>query len=206
MADKIISRRTELEKYQHQIAVVTDESLESTRRMLNMVIESEDAGKRTIETLDVQGQQIKNIEQGMDHINADMTKAERSLNRLKRCCNVCSIPWKKVPTQDESHLELKSQTTESSKIIVNQPQRDNGISVNATSGYITRITNDAREDEMDANLCQVNSILGNLHNMAVDMNTELRRQNDQIGRITTKGTDNSIRLDHVNTTANNLLK
>ncbi|NXQ04586.1 SNP23 protein, partial [Vidua macroura] len=52
-----------------------------------------------------------------------------------------------------------------------------------SGGYITRITNDAREDEMDENLAQVGNILGNLKNMALDMGNEIDAQNKQIDRI-----------------------
>jgi synaptosomal-associated protein 23 len=48
------------------------------------------------------------------------------------------------------------------------------------------ITNDAREDEMEENLTQVGSILGNLKNMALDMGNEIEAQNRQIDRITEK--------------------
>lgn len=49
-----------------------------------------------------------------------------------------------------------------------------------------RITNDAREDEMEENLDQVGSIIGNLKNMASDMGSELDKQNKHIIRITEK--------------------
>lgn len=51
---------------------------------------------------------------------------------------------------------------------------------------IYRITNDARETEMDENLGQVNTMIGNLRNMALDMGSELENQNQQIETISTK--------------------
>lgn len=51
---------------------------------------------------------------------------------------------------------------------------------------MNRITNDAREDEMDENLAQVGNILGNLKNMALDMGNEIDAQNKQIDRINVK--------------------
>lgn len=53
-------------------------------------------------------------------------------------------------------------------------------------GYITRITNDAREEEMDENVQQVSTMIGNLRNMAIDMSTEVGNQNRQLGRIQEK--------------------
>lgn len=51
---------------------------------------------------------------------------------------------------------------------------------------IFRITNDAREDEMEENMGQVNTMIGNLRNMALDMGSELENQNRQIDRINRK--------------------
>ena len=46
-----------------------------------------------------------------------------------------------------------------------------------------RITNDAREDEMEQNVGEVSNMIGNLRNMAVDMGNEIEGQNRQIDRI-----------------------
>ena len=46
-----------------------------------------------------------------------------------------------------------------------------------------RITNDAREDEMEENLGAVSGMLGNLRNMAIDMNSEISAQNKQLDRV-----------------------
>jgi synaptosomal-associated protein 25 len=48
---------------------------------------------------------------------------------------------------------------------------------------LSRITNDAREDEMEENLQQVSTMIGNLRNMACDMGSEIGNQNNQIERI-----------------------
>ncbi|KAI3354387.1 hypothetical protein L3Q82_018500 [Scortum barcoo] len=52
-----------------------------------------------------------------------------------------------------------------------------------SGGYIRRVTNDAREDEMEENLAHVGSIIGNLKSMALDMGNEIDTQNVQIERI-----------------------
>lgn len=57
---------------------------------------------------------------------------------------------------------------------------------------MNRITNDAREDEMDENLAQVGNILGNLKNMALDMGNEIDAQNKQIDRINVKVSDKGV--------------
>ena len=54
------------------------------------------------------------------------------------------------------------------------------------TGDSPRITNDAREDEMDENLQQVSGIVGNLRHMAIDMQSEIESQNRQVDRIIDK--------------------
>ncbi len=49
-----------------------------------------------------------------------------------------------------------------------------------------RVTEDARENEMDENLEQVGGIIGNLRHMALDMGNEIDTQNRQIDRIMDK--------------------
>lgn len=53
---------SELDAIKAQIHSTTNESLESTRRMLGMVAEAQDIGTNTMVMLDEQGEQLKKIE------------------------------------------------------------------------------------------------------------------------------------------------
>eukprot|EP00069_Balaena_mysticetus_P011455 bmy_21225T0 len=75
------------EEIQLRANQVTDESLESTRRILGLDIESQDAGITTITMLDEQREQLKHIEEGMDQINKDMREAEKTLTELNYITN-----------------------------------------------------------------------------------------------------------------------
>lgn len=79
------------------------------------------------------------------------------------------------------------------KVVNNQPQRvmDDRNGIGPQSGYIAKITNDARETEMEDNMGQVNTMIGNLRNMAIDMGSELENQNRQIDRINRKVSGNA---------------
>lgn len=48
---------------------------------------------------------------------------------------------------------------------------------------VAKITKDSREDEMEENMQQVNSMIGNLRNMAMDMGQEVRAQNAQMKKM-----------------------
>ena len=54
------------------------------------------------------------------------------------------------------------------------------------SSLSVRITKDAREDEMEDNMGQVSTMIGNLRNMDIDMGSEISSQNAQLGRINDK--------------------
>ncbi|XP_055990260.1 synaptosomal-associated protein 23 [Sorex fumeus] len=194
---------------------VTDESLESTRRILGLAIESQDTGIKTITMLDEQGEQLNRIEEGMDQINKDMREAEKTLTELNKCCGLCVCPCNRTKNF-ESGKAYKATWGEGDKnspgnVVSQQPGRvKNGqpqptASGAASGGYITRITNDAREDEMEENLTQVGSILGNLKNMALDMGNEIDAQNRQIERISEKADTNRDRIDIANARAKKLI-
>lgn len=60
------------------------------------------------------------------------------------------------------------------------------LKLNVCVDIFDRITNDARENEMEDNMGQVNTMIGNLRNMALDMGSELENQNRQVSRINMK--------------------
>ncbi|XP_014381872.1 synaptosomal-associated protein 23 isoform X1 [Alligator sinensis] len=201
------------EEIQMRANQVTDESLESTRRILGLAVESQDVGVKTITMLDEQGEKLDRIEEGMDQINKDMREAEKTLTELNKCCGLCICPCKRTKNF-ESSKAYKTTWGESSEIttdnvVAKQPRRVNQnqqqTAGGAGGGYVTRITNDAREDEMEENLTQVGTILGNLKHMALDMGNEIDSQNKQIDRINEKADTNKDRIEHANVRAKKLI-
>lgn len=198
--------RTELQELQLKAGQVTDESLESTRRMLSLCEESEDVGGKTLSMLANQGEQLDRIEEGMDQINADMREAEKNLTGMEKCCGLCVLPCNKGASFKEDEGTWRG--NDDGKVVNNQPQRvmDDRNGLGPQGGYIAKITNDAREDEMEENMSQVNTMIGNLRNMAIDMGSELENQNRQIDRINRKGESNETRIAVANQRAHDLLK
>ncbi|XP_020777274.1 synaptosomal-associated protein 23-like isoform X1 [Boleophthalmus pectinirostris] len=198
---------------------VTDESLESTRRMLQLAEESKQTGVNTMVMLDQQGEQLRRAEEGMDQINQDMRTAEKNLTDLSKCCGLCVCPCNRVSSIEHDSRYKKTWgisdgegESNSSGVVSRQPsgvRNGQAAQVNASqpSGpYIKRITNDAREDEMEENLEAVGGIIGNLRNMALDMGSEIDKQNKQIDRVTEKAEMNKVRIDEANTRANKLIQ
>ncbi|XP_006874716.1 PREDICTED: synaptosomal-associated protein 23-like isoform X1 [Chrysochloris asiatica] len=208
--DNLSSEEIQLRAHQ-----VTDESLESTRRILGLATETQDVGIKTITMLDEQGEQLNHIEEGMDQISKDMREAEKTLTELNKCCGLCVCPCNRTKNfesgkaykttwgdgGDNSPNNVVSK--QPSRVTNGQPQQ--AATGTASGGYIKRITNDAREDEMEENLIQVGSILGNLKNMTLDMGNEIDAQNQQINRITDKADTNKDRIDIANARAKKLI-
>lgn len=188
---------------QEKINSSVNESLESTRRMLSMCEESKEAGIKTLVFLDEQGEQLDRIEEGMDKINTDMKDAEKSLEGLEKCCGLCVLPWKKQKKFEENESTWKM--PEDGQVNADGPRMVVGGAQGPTGPLIARITNDAREDEMEENLQQVGSMVGNLRNMAVDMGNEIDSQNRALDRINSKATSNEKRIQEANKRAHKLL-
>ncbi|KAF5274112.1 hypothetical protein FQR65_LT04510 [Abscondita terminalis] len=178
--------KSELQELQLKATQVTDDSLDSTRRMLALCEESHEVGMKTLVMLDEQGEQLDRIEDGMDQINTDMREAEKNLTGMEKCCGLCVLPCQKGSSFKEDEGTWKG--NDDGKVVNNQPQRmmDDRNGMGPQGGYIGRITNDAREEEMEENMGQVNTMIGNLRNMAIDMGSELENQNRQIDRINLK--------------------
>ncbi|XP_006567727.1 synaptosomal-associated protein 25 isoform X7 [Apis mellifera] len=172
----------------------------------SMTRESHEVGMKTLVMLDEQGEQLDRIEEGMDQINADMREAEKNLTGMEKCCGLCVLPCNKGASFKEDEGTWKG--NDDGKVVNNQPQRvmDDRNGLGPQGGYIAKITNDARETEMEENMGQVNTMIGNLRNMAIDMGSELENQNRQIDRINRKGESNETRIKVANERAHQLLK
>ncbi|GBN55072.1 Synaptosomal-associated protein 25 [Araneus ventricosus] len=96
-----------------------------------------------------------------------------------------SSPWRSSDFKEDASTWKAS---EDGKIVNNQPARvmDDRNGAGPMGGYIAKITNDAREEEMEDNMQQVSTMIGNLRNMAIDMGSEMESQNRQLDRINLK--------------------
>ncbi|KAM9115077.1 synaptosomal-associated protein 23-like [Pangshura tecta] len=184
---------------------VTDESLESTKRILGLAVEAQAAGIKTVTMLDEQGEQLIRIEENMDQINKDTREARKTLTEFM-CCGLCVCPCNR--TKDSDLYDLPDSTcgdgveNSTDHVVASQPGRvannQRQTAGGASGGYITRITNDVREDEMDENLTQVGNILGNLKTLALDMGNKIDSQNKLIDRLNEKVDTNKEHIEQAN--------
>ncbi|EGT55470.1 CBN-RIC-4 protein [Caenorhabditis brenneri] len=177
----------------------TIESLESTRRMLALCEESKEAGIKTLVMLDDQGGKESRMAHNgnlgaLDTINQDMKEAEDHLKGMEKCCGLCVLPWNKTDDFEKNSEYAKAwKKDDDGGVISDQPRITVGDpTMGPQGGYITKITNDAREEEMDENIQQVSTMVGNLRNMAIDMSTEVSNQNRQLDRIHDKVSNDTL--------------
>uniref|UniRef100_A0A452TPE5 Multifunctional fusion protein n=1 Tax=Ursus maritimus TaxID=29073 RepID=A0A452TPE5_URSMA len=149
-------------------------------------------------------QQLDRVEEGMNHINQDMKEAEKNLKDLGKCCGLFICPCNKLKSSD---AYKKAWGNNQDGVVASQPARvvDEREQMAISGGFIRRVTNDARENEMDENLEQVSGIIGNLRHMALDMGNEIDTQNRQIDRIMEKADSNKTRIDEANQRATKML-
>ncbi|CAF1234428.1 unnamed protein product [Adineta steineri] len=197
-----------LNSIQAQINQKTNESLESTRRIVSLAAESQDLGINTMIMLDEQDEKLNKIEIALDDIDYVMYKAERNLSNLEKCCGLCVLPWKRVC---RSHRPLTNSSTtvsseRSSPITIEPKLRMIGEEGMHSKRYVTRITNDDREEEMDDNLQLVDDYIGTLKNIALDMGDTITKQTKKLDVISKKTEDGITRVDASNKRTQNLLR
>ncbi|KAM7539108.1 hypothetical protein Aperf_G00000057995 [Anoplocephala perfoliata] len=202
---------SELELLRMQMNKKTDESLESTRRMVTMAEESHQMGSATMEQLYHQGEQLDRVNEGMNTIHEDIKNTEKNLDNLEKCCGLFVLPWKRVKRKgNDKHFKSKDY----SSVTTNQPaggtrgKTPSGAKVPLTQPegpFITRILDDDRETEMENNLNHVSNIVGELKTMATDMNQEIKIHNKKLDDIAAKTDDNQLRLNVAQSQANRIV-
>ncbi|KAK6054774.1 SNAP-25 family protein [Cooperia oncophora] len=102
-------------------------------------------------------EQLERCEGALDTINTDMKEAEEHLKGMEKCCGLCVLPWNKADDFEKNSEYAKAwKKDDDGGVISDQPRITVGdSSMGPQGGYVTRITNDAREDEMDENIQQV---------------------------------------------------
>lgn len=187
--------KSEKQAVQAKCDQIVDESLESTRRITELVDRAKEAGIRSLVLIDEQGEQLDRIEEGTNQISVDMEDAEKNLEGLEKCCGLCVLPWKRSKKfRRGGEYEKTWRISEDGKVNSQITRMAMGRNAQSNGTMITRITNDAREDEMEENLLCVSGIVGNLRKIAIDMGSEIEYQNRQIDGINYKTQSNESRI------------
>jgi len=190
----------DLDGLQLAINEKSDDTLECTRRMREMCAEAKDSGMKTLIALDDQEELIDKFEAAADGINADMALAEKALKAMDMAC------WGLIPrfwVKDKGFKEDDAVWGEQKVVPADPPPDATELREGA---FVAKILCDDREEEMEENMEQVSAMVGNIRNMANDMNTALVRQNQTLDRINAKSGSDIQRVKMANERAAALCK
>lgn len=201
-----------------QIHESEDRQLESTRRMLMSIDESERIGVSTAEELLRQGEQLDNIERKTTEMNQEMTTTQKHLNNIKSVFGGVKNWWSgrkpaKPTTPPEPKESKLRDTVQNSKNNFQERQNldtsgfgsledddlDQQFMAGSRKQMIKPVTNSAREKEIDANLGLMSDGISKLKNLAIGLGDEIERQNVQIDtRIAPEMDKLNLNLDNQN--------
>eukprot|EP00731_Ephydatia_muelleri_P027791 Em0019g664a len=193
-----------------RIDFVTNETLAATRRIRGVAEETNQVGVDTLVALNEQGEKLDNAERRLDEMNVDLKQTDKHLNELEKCCCCISCScFRSTGTGTKAYKKgygKKARAEEDA--MLNQPTGSVGSSGGSRrpdGPIINKVTNDAREDEMEDNLQAVSDVLTNLKGIATEMGSELDRQNNQIDRLGNKMDANQGHLDRARQRVNKQL-
>ncbi|KII72532.1 Synaptosomal-associated protein 25-A [Thelohanellus kitauei] len=158
--------------YDKQIDEHLDHNLDASRRIRNLAENTQEMAVKGAETLQSQGEQLRKARDQQRELKTELKEAEKELSFLDRCCFclLCGSDPKKKESKSESQTEATHQDLK-----VCAPER-----TVQTSGNIKRVTEDAREVEIDENVGFIQMYAENLKDIAHGLNKELDSQNELI--------------------------
>jgi len=138
-----------------RIDEVTDESVAATGRIKALTVETHEAGVGVLLSLHQQREQLENVEDKMNEMNADLKQTDRHLSKLERW-GLSLFPNTKWSEKfKKSEKRSPSRSPSPSRL---DPSRERGVGsyssrVGQSDGpFIKKITGDPREEQMERDL------------------------------------------------------
>lgn len=186
---------------------LTDESLESTERMVKLTAHTSEVGKEILSNLHTQRETLLRIEQKTGQINSNMTKADREIEKMEKCCGCFSNPFKSKRTKFKNKQVKNAfkpiNETDIERTIKEPNLKDHNS--NDIGQMIVHVTNDEREDKMEKNLHIVHGAVREIRHQAVTMSNEIDEQDAIIDRLGHKLDNNNTRINNSTKRVINLL-
>ena len=139
-------------KLEQRIDHVTNESVAATQRIREVAEETNQIGVDTLITLNEQGEQLDNVERQLDEINIGLKMVDKNLTQMEKCCGyftcICCAP-KKIQ-KNKHYKKVYGKKAERRQVVVSDQPK--GGPRPPQGPYVKRITDDAKEDEMEDNL------------------------------------------------------
>lgn len=172
------------------------ETLDHTKRMLQLCDKSEKAGIKTLDLLYDQGIKLKGANKSLDNIKHDLETVENNLKTLKKpfpfcCCCCCCFSKKSNEVKSEkrfSFCRIFSRFCGSSKkkkkhLLEVDPNKRNSSQLKLEQSSKSLSEKTSSEDALSNNLFEIRSHVSNLKLIALAVGSELNSQISHIERI-----------------------
>ena len=193
-------------KIQERIGVVENESLESTRRTLRMLNETEEIGVKTAEELVRQGEKLENIDGRLDDVDQTLNATQKNLNQIKSVFGGLKNKFFGGGAAAKPAEPKRNSTPATMSTSKSMSQMPSSTAASRSVGQHAVITGSDREKEINSNLDEMSLGLARLKNLAHDMSFELDRQNPIIDRLNEKTERTKTKIDDQNTQIQRVLK
>ena len=181
------------EQLQQEHDQLEDDALESTRRALNQVMETEDTGIKTAQKLRQQGDQLDNIYATLSHTDANAIASRKDAKRVRKYNNICGIHFKNPFNKDHKRKEemyQKERELADTKLKGSKRkdlddvllEHELGKAQNAKPQQAIKYKTE-KDREIDENLDQIGNIVGNLKLISDDINEEIDAQDIKLEAI-----------------------
>ncbi|KAK8487250.1 hypothetical protein V6N13_099789 [Hibiscus sabdariffa] len=190
-----------------------EETTSSVNNCLKIAENIRGDASKTLDTLHQQGEQIERTHEMAVGIDKDLSKGEKLLNDLG---GMFSMPWKAKKTRDITGPVITADDNKKNKPGTKEQREKLGLDPAPKSKGRKTPSEPEPTDAMqkvelekrkqDDALSDLSDILGDLKGMAVDMGTELDRQNKALDHLNDDVDELNSRVKGANTRAKKLLK
>lgn len=188
---------------QTQVNNLTEKSLQSTETTKELCEEIQRLGVSIITYLEMSGLQVGNVKQSVDKLHQKLEQAIDHLDELETpvvggCCGT----WRRRRKNMMKQLTgLGMDITLDDAKHADPPYRKGN-----DERFITRITYDDREEQMERNMEEVNEMIENLKFIALDISNLLNKQYKNIDETSGKSKDLEEDIVDAHKQANRILK
>lgn len=208
---------SQLEQLRAQKADVEQRTLESTKRSLGLLHNTEQVGQATAEELAKQREQLENTNKQLDLINATLRNSQKHINGLKSVFGGLKNYLSGQRNQQPQGGPLAGAAGEAGGMN-GTASSPNGSDNSYEAHPVARLRGDGPQqqqmaaprdsfnEQLDENLDLMAGSLSRLKGLAIDLNQDIESQNDLIDNIANKVEDTDVRIGRQNRDLNKLLK
>lgn len=195
---------------------IEERTLQSSEISLGLVYDTEKVGQETAEELVRQKDQLNNVEEKLDSMNAMMRVSQKHLTSMKSFfggfknffskTEDTNIPVNRtvgsIGVQNTANRSINQSQSLSQSPVTQEFYKKSDLKPESNDRSISRRI----DEQLDENLSEIDLGLGRLKNLAMDLGSEIDVQNQQIDRITTKAERSEDTLQYQNRQMKRILK